>query len=40
VRFINHVIVGTDKEKGHEKIVKEVVKKLEKKNLNINLEKY
>jgi len=40
VRFINHVILETDKEEEHEKIVKKVVKKLEKKNLYIKLEKY
>ena len=40
VRFINYVILETDKEEEHEKIVKKVVKKLEKKNLYIKLEKY
>jgi len=40
VRLINHVILGTDNEEGHEKIVNKVIKKLEKKNLYIKLEKY
>jgi len=40
VRFINHVILETNKEEEHEKIVKKVVKKLDKKNLYIKLEKY
>ena len=39
-RFINNVIIGTEKEKRHNKVVKEVVKRLAENNLYIKLEKY
>ena len=38
--FINDVIVETKEEKRHNKIVKEVVKRLVENNLYIKLEKY
>jgi len=38
--FINDIIVGTKEEKRHNKIVKEVVKRLVKNSLYIKLEKY
>jgi len=40
VSFIDDVIVRTEKEEGHDKIVKEVVKKLVENNLYIKPEKY
>ena len=39
VSFINNVIVGTEEEKEHDKIVKEVVKRLVENDLYIKLEK-
>jgi len=40
VSFINNVTVGTEEEKEHDKIVKEVVKRLVENDLYIKLEKY
>jgi len=37
--FVDDVLVGTEIEKEHNKIVKEVLKRLEKNNLYIKLEK-
>ena len=37
--FVDDVLVGTETEKEHNKIVKEVLKRLEKNNLYIKLEK-
>ena len=38
--FIDNVIVDTESEKGHNELVEEVIKRLEKNNLYIKLEKY
>jgi len=38
--FINNMIVETEMEKEHDKIVEEVVKRLVENNLYIKLEKY
>ena len=38
--FIDNVIVGTEMEEGHDKIIEEVVKRLTENNLYIKLEKY
>ena len=38
--FIDDVMVGTETEKGHDEIVKEVLKKMEENNLFVKLEKY
>ena len=38
--FIDDVIVGTEKEKGHDELVAEVVKRLEESNLYVKPEKY
>jgi len=40
VRFIDDVIVGTKKEKGHDEILEEVVKRLTENDLYLKLEKY
>jgi len=40
VAFIDNVLVGTEMEKGHDKIVKEILRRLEKNDLYIKLEKY
>ena len=40
VVFIDDVMVGTETEKGHDEIVKEVLKKMEENNLFVKLEKY
>jgi len=40
VSFIDNVIVGTETEERHNKIVEEVVRKLAENNLYIKLEKY
>jgi len=40
VSFINNVIVGMEMEKGHEKIVEKVVRRLAENNLYVKLEKY
>ena len=40
VSFIDNVIVGTETEERHNKIVEEVVRKLAEDNLYIKLEKY
>ena len=40
VNFIDNVIVGTEEEKEHNKIVEEVVRRLAENNLYIKLEKY
>jgi len=40
VSFMNNVIVGTEEEKEHDKIVKEVVRRLVENDLYIKLEKY
>ena len=37
--FINNVIVGTEGEEGHDKLVKKVIKRLEENNLYMKLEK-
>jgi len=39
VSFINNVIVGTEEEKGHDKIVEEVIKRLAENDLYMKLEK-
>jgi len=39
VSFINHVIVGTEKEEEHNEIVEEIVKRLAENNLYVKLEK-
>ena len=38
--FIDNVIIGTDGKKGHNKLVKEVVKRLAENDLYVKLEKY
>jgi len=38
--FIDNVIVGTEMEEGHDKIMEEAVKRLTENNLYIKLEKY
>ena len=38
--FIDDVIVGTEKKKGHEEVVEKVVKRLAENNLYIKPEKY
>jgi len=38
--FIDDVIVGTETEKGHDKIVAEVIRRLEENDLYVNSEKY
>ena len=37
--FIDDVIVGTETEEGHDELVAEVIKKLEKNDLYVKLEK-
>ena len=37
--FIDDVIIGTEGEEGHDKLVEEVVKRLVKNNLYVKLEK-
>ena len=37
--FINNVIVGTEMEKGHDKVVAEVIRRLEENNLYMKLKK-
>ena len=39
VAFIGNVIVGIESEEGHNKLVEEVIKRLEKNDLYIKLEK-
>ena len=39
VSFIDDVIVGMEKEKGHDEIVEEVVKRLAENDLSMKLEK-
>ena len=38
--FIDDVIVGTESKKGHDKLVAEVIKRLEENNLYVKPEKY
>ena len=38
--FINDILVTTDTEKGHNELVEEVLKRLEKNNLFVKPEKY
>ena len=38
--FIDDVIVCTEKEKGHDKVVEEIVKRLAENNLYVKLEKF
>ena len=38
--FIDNVIVGTETEKGHDKIVAEVIRRLEENDLYVKPEKY
>ena len=38
--FIDDIIVGTEMEKGHDKIVAEVIRRLEENNLYVKPEKY
>ena len=40
VAFIDNVIVGIKMEEGHDKIVVEIIKRLEENNLYVKLEKY
>jgi len=37
--FVNDVLVGTETEKGHDKIVEEILRRLEENDLYIKLEK-
>ena len=37
--FVDDVLIGTETEEGHDKIVKEVLKKLEKNDLYVKPEK-
>jgi len=37
--FMDNILIGTEEEKGHDEIVKEVLKRMEKNNLYIKLEK-
>ena len=39
VAFINNVIVGIEDEEGHNKLVTEIIKRLEENDLYIKLEK-
>jgi len=39
VSFINNIIVETEEEKGHDKVVEEVVKRLAEKDLYMKSEK-
>jgi len=38
--FIDDVIIGTESKEGHDKLVAEVIKRLEENNLYVKLEKY
>ena len=38
--FIDDMIVGTEEEEGHDKLVAEVIKRLEKNDLYVKPEKY
>jgi len=38
--FVDDILVGTETKKGHNKIVEEVLRRLEKNNLYVKLEKY
>ena len=38
--FIDHMIVGTEEEEGHDELVAEVIKRLEKTDLYMKPEKY
>ena len=38
--FVDNVLVGTETEKGHDEIIKEVLRRLEENNLYVKLEKY
>jgi len=38
--FVNNVLVGTETEKGHDELVEEVLRQLEKNNLYMKPEKY
>jgi len=40
VAFIDNVLVGTEMEKGHDKIVKEILRRLEKNDLYVKPGKY
>jgi len=39
VAFMNDILIGTDKEEKHDKKVEKVLKRIEKNNLYIKLEK-
>ena len=38
--FIDNIIVETESEEGHEELVEEIIKRLEKNDLYVKLEKY
>jgi len=40
VAFVDDVLVGTETERGYNKIVEEVLKRLEENDLYVKLEKY
>jgi len=40
VTFINDILVVTDTEEGHDKLVEEVLKRLEENDLSVKPEKY
>ena len=40
VSFIDNIIVGTETEKGHDEIIKKVIRRLAGNDLYVKLEKY
>jgi len=40
IAFVDDILVGTETEKGHNKIIEEILKRLEENDLYIKLEKY
>ena len=38
--FIDNIMVGTESEKGHDELVEEILRRLEKNNIYVKLEKY
>jgi len=40
VAFVNNILVGTETEEGHDKVIKEILRRLEKNDLYVKPKKY
>jgi len=40
VAYVNNILVGTETEEGHDKVIKEILRRLEKNDLYVKPKKY